>query len=249
MKIAGIIPARWASTRFPGKPLAVINGKSMIRRVCEQAMQCSGLDSVMVATDDKRIADEVMRFGGKAIMTGQHHPSGTDRCLEALEKCGESYDAVINIQGDEPYVNPEHIQLLVNTISKPGSQLATLACRLDNSSDLFDPNVVKVAIAQNGNALYFSRQPIPYLRGIPQQQWHLQQNYYRHIGMYAYASHVLRAIALLGVSPLEKAESLEQLRWLENGYTIAVAITEGAAMGVDTPEDVHKLSNLFENMP
>lgn len=249
MRIAGIIPARWASTRFPGKPLTLIDGKSMIRRVYERALLCSALQSVIVATDDQRIADEVKSFGGNYVMTKPDHPSGTDRCLEALEKCGEEFDAVVNIQGDEPYVNPEHIRLLADLISRPGSQLATLVCPIDDSASLFNPNVVKAVLGKQGNALYFSRQPVPYLRGVEPDQWFCEHVFYRHLGMYAYTANALRAIAQLEVSPLEKAESLEQLRWLENGFTIAVAIADGASPGVDTPEDVDKLRNFFEKRP
>ncbi len=246
MKIAGIIPARWASTRFPGKSLVIINGKSMIRRVYEQAMLCSGLSAIMVATDDDRIAEEVKSFGGSFMMTSPNHPSGTDRCLEALDKCGSRYDAVVNIQGDEPYVNPDHIQLLADAVSKPGSQIATLVCPIEDKGDLFNPNVVKAVVGQNGFALYFSRQPLPYLRDHVADQWIGLHTFYRHIGMYAYAADALRSIAQLAVSPLEKAEMLEQLRWLENGYRIEVAVADKAPVGVDTPEDVNILQNFID---
>ncbi|MBK9291336.1 MAG: 3-deoxy-manno-octulosonate cytidylyltransferase [Bacteroidetes bacterium] len=245
MKIIGIIPARWASTRFPGKPLTNINGKTMIRRVFEQASRCPKLDMVLVATDDERIVHEVESFGGQVVMTGTHHTSGTDRCLEALDQCVRPFDAVINIQGDEPYVNPDHIALLAETISRPGVQIATLVSPVANNEELFNPNVVKVVVGQDGNALYFSRQPIPYLRGTEAADWLNIHTFYRHIGMYAYAADVLRKITHLPVSPLERAESLEQLRWLENGFRIAVALVEKAMPGVDTPEDVDKLRNIF----
>lgn len=246
MKIAGIIPARWASTRFPGKPLTRIDGKTMIRRVYEQASRCAELSALLVATDDPRIASEVKSFGGLFVMTDPRHASGTDRCLEALDKHGEDFEAVINIQGDEPFVNPEHIQRLAQTISERNTPLATLICKIDSAEDLFNPHVVKVVVRNDGNALYFSRQPIPYLRGLDLDQWIDRHTYYRHIGMYAYTANALRAIANLAVSPLERAESLEQLRWLENGFSIATALVTEAAIGIDTPEDLDKLRNIID---
>lgn len=221
----------------------------MIRRVYEQASRCIGLNAVIVATDDQRIADEVKSFGGLFVMTSSTHPSGTDRCLEALENCGRAFDAVVNIQGDEPYVDPEQIQQLANTISKPGSQIATLVCPIQDAADLFNPNVVKAVVGSNNRALYFSRQAVPYLRNIAQEQWLTQHTFYRHIGMYAYTTFTLRSIGQLEVSSLERAEMLEQLRWLENGFNIEVAIVDKASTGIDTPEDVDKLRNFFDKSP
>lgn len=241
-KIIGIIPARYASTRFPGKPLTVIQGKTMIRRVWEQAKKAASLAEVVVATDDARIEEEVLSFGGRAIHTSAEHPTGTDRCREALEKVqnasGAAYDAVINIQGDEPFIDPGQIDLVASCFGQPGTGLATLVKRLSKTEDLLNPNIIKVVVSHTGEALYFSRSPIPYLRGEETALWVEKGVYYKHIGIYGYRSDVLAKISLLGQGELEKAESLEQLRWLQNGYRIQVKETESESHSVDAPEDL-----------
>jgi len=251
MHFIGIIPARYASTRFPGKPLVDICGKPMIQRVYEQVRK--SLDTVVVATDDQRIYDTVIGFGGQVVMTRTDHKCGTDRCLEAMEKVlGEKATnnedvVIINIQGDEPFIQPEQIEAIRSCFADPKTQIATLVKPFtteDSLSDLENPNTPKVAIAfdndshQLGQALLFSRSVIPYLRGVDKQEWLAQGKHYRHIGMYAYRAEVLRQITQLAQTPLEKAESLEQLRWLENGYPIKVAVCNTYSMGIDTPDDL-----------
>ncbi len=239
MSIAGIIPARYASTRFPGKPLVDIRGKSMIRRVYEQCKRSPLLDAVVVATDDQRIADHVKEFG-EVVMTAPEHPSGTDRCQEALRKLSGPFDYVINIQGDEPFIDPRQIGLLAGLLDGK-TQLATLAKAIDDPASIQNPNVVKVVFDARGEALYFSRSPIPHVRGKETGQWPGAFTFHKHIGMYAYRTDILNEITLLAPSPLEKAESLEQLRWLENGYRIRVAVTELESAGIDTPQDIEDL--------
>lgn len=247
-KILGIIPARFASTRFPGKPLTPINGKSMIRRVWERASEAS-LTSVVVATDDERIAKEVHSFGGKVVMTANTHPTGTDRCREALElfekEHEEKFDAVINIQGDEPYINPLQIDLVASCFDTPETQLATLVKRLHTTEDLFNPNIIKVVLGNNGKALYFSRSPIPYMRGEQQNTWLQKAIFYKHIGIYGYKANILQEITRLPQGKLEKCESLEQLRWLENGYTIHTKETNEESWSVDAPEDLRHFEGMF----
>lgn len=239
MKVIGIIPSRYGSTRFPGKPLAMIKGKTMIQRVCEQAWK-SKLDAVVVATDDMRIAEEVLGFGGKYVMTDPRHQSGTDRCFEALHILETEYDAVVNIQGDEPFIDPEHINLLVDLISRDDTQLASLAKKIQDEDDLFGSNKVKVVMDKAGNALYFSRNPIPYMRNVDRKLWMKKGTFYQHLGLYAYKTDVLRQIAMMKPTALEKAESLEQLRWLENGLSIRMAIVETDSIAVDSPADLEK---------
>lgn len=246
MKVVGIIPSRYASTRFPGKPLALIKGKTMIRRVCEQAWK-SKLDAVVVATDDVRIADEVMSFGGKYVLTNPNHPSGTDRCREALDMLETQYDAVVNIQGDEPFIDPEQINLLVDLISREDVQLASLAKRIEDEDDLFGPNAVKVVMDKEGNAMYFSRNPIPFMRNVERTEWLKKGVFYHHIGIYAYKAETLRKVANLQPSALEQAESLEQLRWLENGFSIRMAVTDSVNVSIDTPKDLEKAMCFAEN--
>ena len=255
MKFIGISPARYASTRFPGKPLADLGGKPMIQRVYEQAKKV--LETVIVATDDQRIYDCVRSFGGKVIMTSANHTCGTDRVYEAYRiyatELQNSYEllnhdtVVVNIQGDEPFIQPEQIQALMDCFP---TEIATLVHPFgvnDTWNDLANPNYVKVAIAREntnsndtiiGRALYFSRSVIPYLRGVEQSEWTGQGQHYRHIGMYAYRADILQKITQLQPSPLEKMESLEQLRWLERGLTIRVALTHQVSIGIDTPEDL-----------
>ena len=238
MKVVGIIPARYGSTRFPGKPLAMIGEKTMIHRTCEQALK-SSLDAVVVATDDVRIFDEVQRFGGRAVMTRSDHRSGTDRCLEALELIGDDFDAVVNIQGDEPFIDPRQIDQVTELIRRPEVFLATLARKITDPARVHDPNTVKVVFGDDGNALYFSRHAIPFVRGMEPSQWMQKTDYYQHIGIYAYKAETLRSIAKMPAGRLEQAESLEQLRWLENGLKIQVAVTDiASSYGIDTPDDL-----------
>jgi 3-deoxy-manno-octulosonate cytidylyltransferase (CMP-KDO synthetase) len=246
MKILGIIPARYASTRFPGKPLTLIHNKPMIRHVYERACEAKSLSDVYVATDDKRIEDAVLSFGGKVIMTSEKNRSGTDRCMEALtklEKQGMTYDVVINIQGDEPYIHPEQIDLAASCFNNPDVQIATLAIKLKSEEELFNPNIIRVVFDIHKNALYFSRNPIPFVRNFEKKDWLNNHQYFKHIGIYAYRSKVLQQITMLETSSLEQAESLEQLRWLENGFQIHVEITEFESIAVDTPEDLLKFLN------
>lgn len=246
MRVVGIIPSRYASTRFPGKPLAMIKGKTMIRRVCEQAWK-SKLDAVVVATDDVRIADEVMSFGGRYVMTDPNHRSGTDRCREALDILGNQYDAVVNIQGDEPFIDPRQIDLLIDLISQEEVQLASLARRMADEDELFSPNTVKVVMDNDGRALYFSRNPIPFMRNVDKGQWLAKGVFYQHIGIYAYKADTLHQIAAMQPTALELAESLEQLRWLENGLSIRMAVTDAVNVSIDTPEDLAKAEQLTMN--
>ncbi len=241
MNILGIIPARYASTRFPGKPLAEIQGMTMIARVIEQAKKCTLLNDVLVATDDQRIFDHVISLSAKVFMTSPDHPSGTDRCLEAYSKSGLQADAIINIQGDEPFVDPQQIDALCHLISKPEVEIATLAKRIDDAEMLFDPNKVKVIFSSNDKAIYFSRHAIPFQKNITPSEWLLHHTYFKHIGLYAYKTNVLEEICKLSPSTLEKAESLEQLRWLENGKSIFVAETLIETPAIDTPEDLQKV--------
>jgi 3-deoxy-manno-octulosonate cytidylyltransferase (CMP-KDO synthetase) len=243
MKILGIIPARYASTRFPGKPLVDIGGKSMIQRVYEQSKKCALLNDVIVATDDDRIYDHVTGFGGKVVMTSPDHQSGTDRCAEISLKHPE-YDIIINIQGDEPYINPEQISKVALCFDASDTQIATLVKKIQSEQELFNPNSPKVIINNNSEAIYFSRSPLPHIRGQKEDNWLQHFNYFKHIGIYGYRADVLQQITKLPVSPLEKAESLEQLRWVENGYRIKVAETELETYAIDTPEDLKKISEL-----
>ncbi len=242
-KILGIIPARYGSTRFPGKPLADIGGKPMIQRVYEQA--CQKLDDVYVATDDERIEAAVKGFGGKVVMTSVEHQSGTDRCAEALAKVSElensRFYAVINIQGDEPFISPVQIETLANCFNDDATELATLVKPIRHHQDLFNPNKPKVVVSKDKCALYFSRSPIPYLRGQAEETWVEKHQYYNHIGLYGYRSDILEKITQLPIGTLEAAESLEQLRWLENGYSIRVEETNEQAIAIDTPEDLEKV--------
>lgn len=239
MKFVGIIPARFASTRFPGKPLAKIGGISMIQRVYERAAQ--SLDHLAVATDDERIAEAVRAFGGKVVMTSTAHRSGTDRCREAIDAFAPDADVVINIQGDEPFIATAQIEALKQCFTDDSVDIASLARPFDPSrpySELEDPNTPKVVMDGKGNALYFSRSVIPYLRGAERELWPSKAQYFTHVGLYAYRTDVLRAISQLPQSPLELAESLEQLRWLQAGYTIRMAVTTDRSIGIDTPEDL-----------
>lgn len=240
MKVLGIIPARYASTRFPGKPLIDIQGKSMIQRVYEQALKTDTLHKVVIATDDDRIAEAVHGFGGEFVMTGSTHQSGTDRCAEVSKQLPE-YDIVINIQGDEPFINPKQIDLLVSCFNQPEVQLATLIKEIHTEEELFNNNIPKVVINSKQEAIYFSRHTIPYIRNADKEQWLNNHQFYKHIGIYGYTTGVLHEITKLQPSSLEIAESLEQLRWIENGYTIQTRVTNLETIAIDTPEDLNKI--------
>ncbi len=241
MKILAVIPSRYASTRFPGKPLVDIKGKTMIQRVYEQAKLCKSFTDVIVATDDQRILKHVKAFGGKVMMTHENHPSGTDRCAEVLSKLVEQYDAVVNVQGDEPFIQPEQLEQLIECFKNEQTQIATLVKKIDTTDDLLNINLPKVVFNKEMKALYFSRLPIPGQKSVDTEQWVENHPYYRHIGLYGYRANVLKEITQLPPSALENIESLEQLRWLEAGYTITVSVTEFESIGIDTPGDLDKI--------
>ncbi len=239
--IAGIIPARYASTRFPGKPLIDIEGRSMIQRVYEQAKKSTALGKVVVATDDERIMQHVQGFGGEAVMTGAQHASGTDRCWDALQQLGTEYNYVVNIQGDEPFIEPAQIDELAAILGDGSVELATQMIPVRTHEELFDRGEVKIVLNENSEALYFSRMVIPFIKGVDEAEWHNHFNYYRHVGMYAYRRDILERITKLPVSTLEQAESLEQLRWVQAGFKVQCVTTEYESHCIDTPEDVEKV--------
>lgn len=239
MNILGIIPARYASTRFPGKMLAHIAGKTMVQRVYEQARQAKSLAKVIVATDNELIFSHVTDFGGEAVMTQPGHPSGTDRCFEALQQTDGDFDFVINIQGDEPFIQPAQIDTLAAVLTLE-TELATLIKAISDHATLADTGNVRVVVNTRHEAIYFSRSIIPFVRGEAPENWLLKHIFYKHVGVYAYRTDVLAAITKLPVSALERAESLEQLRWIEHGYRIKTALTEFESISIDTPEDVEK---------
>ena len=248
MKILGVIPARYQSSRFPGKPLAMIGGKSMIQRVYHQVQQSAAVDYVVVATDDARIFDHVRQFGGQVVMTCKSLENGTERSAEAAEILEYRdppliFDVVINIQGDEPFIEPAQIDRLASLFRDESVEIGTLISPIKSGDDLFDPGVVKAVPAINGNVLYFSRQPIPYLRDVPNEKWTGKHVFYRHIGIYGYRRAVLKKLVELPAGKYERAEKLEQLRWLENGYAIRAEITEFESISIDTPEDLSKINN------
>lgn len=248
MKFLGIIPARYSSTRFPGKPLAILGGKTIIERVYEQVRNV--LDAVYVATDDERIQKAVAAFGGKAVMTSIHHKSGTDRCYEAYSKIGGDYDVVVNIQGDEPFIQPTQIETIKHCFDNPTTEIATLIKPFDKNASfemLENVNSPKVVISKDMDALYFSRSIIPYQRNIKKEEWLKNHVYYKHIGLYAYRCSVLGEITKLETSSLENAESLEQLRWLQNGYKIKVGLTNAETVGIDTPDDLRRAEEFIRN--
>jgi len=249
LRFAGIIPARYASSRFPGKPLVLIGNKPMIQRVYEQA--CKTLDIVYVATDDKRIYEAVMAFGGNAIMTSPDHMSGTDRCSEAVTRINnetaKKIDIVVNIQGDEPFIRPEQITLLMECFNDETVELATLVREVGPGEDIFNPNQPKVILNSVGDAIYFSRAAIPYVRDAEKSEWSKNHVFYKHPGLYAYKTETLKKITLLSRSSLEIAESLEQNRWIENGYRIRTAVTTWESIGIDTPDDLEKAKKLLEH--
>lgn len=247
MNFIGIIPARYASTRFPGKPLALLGGKPVIQRVYEQVIQA--LDDAMVATDDERICHAVESFGGKAVMTSVHHKSGTDRCHEAYVLQGKPYDVIINIQGDEPFIQPRQLEALKECFNDSQTQIATLVkpfTPADGWDALENVNSPKVVVDRNMRALYFSRSIIPFQRNKERAEWLAGHTYYKHIGLYAYKADVLAEVTALPQSSLEIAESLEQLRWLENGYTIKVGVSEVETIGIDTPADLKAAENFLK---
>ncbi|MDR1864842.1 MAG: 3-deoxy-manno-octulosonate cytidylyltransferase [Bacteroidales bacterium] len=251
MKVFGIIPARYASTRFPGKPLAMLRDKSMIEWVYRRS--AGTFRYIAVATDDERIAGEVERFGGKVVMTSPAHGSGTDRCAEALcrmqDMFGEQADVAVNIQGDEPFVDPALPARLASCFEDASIHIATVVRAIDRPDDLFDPNCVKAVISVSGHALYFSRSAIPCVRGYEQNQWCGRHTFYRHLGLYAYRADVLLRLTQLKPSLLETAESLEQNRWLENDYRIRVIQTEDESISIDTPEDMERARRWLADHP
>ncbi len=245
-----IIPARYASTRFPAKPLAMLGGKPVIQRVYEQV--AGVLDDAVVATDDERIYEAVRAFGGKVEMTSTAHRSGTDRCREAYDKQGRKYDVVVNVQGDEPFIRREQLEALKRCFENPATDIATLVkpfSESDGLAALENPNSPKVVLDAESCALYFSRSVIPYLRNVPREEWLAKHTFYKHIGIYAFRAEVLRKVTALPQSPLEVAESLEQLRWLENGYRIGVGITDAETVGIDTPEDLARAEAFLKQHP
>jgi 3-deoxy-manno-octulosonate cytidylyltransferase (CMP-KDO synthetase) len=247
MKFIGIIPARYASTRFPGKPLAMIKGKTMIQRVYEQSKEA--LPEVYVATDDKRIEEKVKSFGGNVVMTSSVHRSGTDRIREASEKIMElssdRHDVIVNIQGDEPFIRPEQIRELMQCFDEEHTEIATLIKPIKKSEALFNPNLPKVIKDKYDHAIYFSRTTIPYIRNKDTSEWLGSFPYHKHLGIYAYRTEILKEITSIEPSSLEMAESLEQNRWIENGYKIKTAITEHENYPIDTPEDLENVMNLL----
>ena len=248
LKFIAIIPARYASTRFPGKPLAKLGGKPVIQRVYERVT--SVISNAVVATDDERIYAAVEFFGGKVVMTSENHKSGTDRCWEAYQKQGEEYDVVINVQGDEPFIAESQLRSIMACFEDEATDIATLVKpfeEADGLAALKNPNSPKVVLDNASRAIYFSRSVIPYLRGVEPEEWLSKHTFYKHIGMYAFRREVLREVTALPQSTLEKAESLEQLRWLENGYKIGVGVTNIETVGIDTPEDLERAEEFLKN--
>ena len=248
MKFIGIIPARYASTRFPAKPLALLGGKTVIQRVYEQVVDI--LDDAYVATDDQRIEEAVKAFGGKVVMTSVNHKSGTDRCYEAFQKVGEGFDVIVNIQGDEPFIQRSQLEAIKACFDDESTQIATLVkpfVPTDGFDVLENVNSPKVVVNKQMQALYFSRSIIPYQRNKDKKEWLTGYTYYKHIGLYAYRAAVLKEITSLPQSTLELAESLEQLRWLENGYTIKVGISDVETIGIDTPQDLARAEQFLQN--
>lgn len=248
LHFVAIIPARYASTRFPGKPLALLGGKPVIQRVYEQVSAV--VEDAVVATDDERIFAAVEAFGGRVVMTSTEHRSGTDRCYEAYQKLGKAYDVVINVQGDEPFIAHSQLRAIMSCFDDEHTQIATLVkpfAEEDGIEALENPNSPKVVVDAASKAIYFSRSVIPYLRGVERTEWLKHHTFYKHIGMYAFRSEALREVTALPQSSLEKAESLEQLRWIENGYKIGVGISDVETVGIDTPEDLARAEEFLAN--
>ena len=247
MKFIGIIPARYASTRFPGKPLAILGGKTVIQRVYEQVAAC--LPEAYVATDDERIMQAVNAFGGRAVMTRADHKSGTDRIEEACNIIGTDADVIINVQGDEPFIHRSQIETLCSLFDDEQTQIGTLGKRFASMEEVMNPNSPKIVHDRRGFALYFSRSVIPFVRGKEQDEWFESFPYLKHLGIYAYRRHILHEVTQLSQSSLEKAESLEQLRWLENGYRIRVGLTDIETVGIDTPADLQRAEEFLSHNP
>lgn len=245
MKVLVIIPARYGSTRFPGKPLADLGGKPMIQLVFEQVKACSLVDEIFVATDYQEIFNRVESFGGKVFMTSETCLSGTDRCAEVLRNIDNQWDVVLNVQGDEPFIEPGQLEELITCMQQPKAEIGTLIRRVEQSDDLFNPNVVKVVKSLESQALYFSRNPIPFVRDAEKENWIHKAVFYRHIGLYAFRPQVLQQLSELPPGRLEMAESLEQLRWMEAGHSIFVRETAYDSPGIDTPEDLEKARNIL----
>lgn len=246
MKTIAIIPARYGSSRFKGKPLAMLAGRPVIQHVYERVLQV--VEDTWVATDDERIYDTVKAFGGKVVMTRADHKSGTDRIQEAVEKIGTKADVVINVQGDEPFIQTSQIETICRLFDDPGTQIATIGKRFESMEAVENPNSPKIVTDVNGFALYFSRSPIPFVRGAEREAWLGRYPFLKHLGIYAYRRTVLAEITQLPMSPLEKAESLEQLRWLQNGYRIKVGLTNVETIGIDTPTDLEKAEKFIQEV-
>lgn len=246
IKVLGVIPARYASTRLPGKPLLKIGSKSMVMHVFDRA-KASFLDEVVVATDNNEILKHVIENGGKCVLTNQHHQTGTSRCAEAFLQLNEPFDAVINIQGDEPFLNPEIINELIHVLKQPQVNIVTAYQKIVNDDELLDNNVVKVTINKQGRALYFSRQVIPFLRDVSSSNWVKHHTFFKHIGIYGYKTQTLLQIVKLPESNLEQAEKLEQLRWLYAGFDIYTMETTHNSMGIDTPNDLKKAQLIYQD--
>jgi 3-deoxy-manno-octulosonate cytidylyltransferase (CMP-KDO synthetase) len=244
-KVLALIPARFSSTRLPGKPLADLGGKTIVERVYRQVSNCPDVHEAVVATDDERIRNCVIGFGGKVVMTSENCLTGTDRCAEALALLDSDADLILNVQGDEPFIQPEQISQLVGCMEPEQAQIGTLVKRIRHEADLMNPNVVKAVLTSAGKALYFSRSCIPYVRDAAAESWLSKVAFYRHIGIYAFRKGILPQLSLLPAGALEKAESLEQLRWLEAGFSLFAAETELESMGIDSPEDLEKARNLL----
>ena len=241
MKFVGIIPARYASTRFPGKPLAMLGGKPVIQRVYEQVKGC--FDDLYVATDDERIFNAVKAFGGNVVMTSEDCKNGTERCLDAYKRLGLDCDVIVNIQGDEPFIQPRQVNALIGCFDVEGVDIATLVKPFEAADGVVRvecPYSAMVVFDERGFAIYFSRSVVPYLRGVEKERWLDEHTFYKHLGIYAYRADILESLTRLPQSPLEKAESLEQLRWLENGYRIKVGVTDIETIGIDTPDDLER---------
>ena len=242
-KVVAVIPARYASTRYPGKPLVDLGGKPMIQRTYEQVTSVQGWDQVIIATDDARIFDAASSFGAEVMMTSTTHLSGTDRCAEVLANLGKGIDYVVNIQGDEPFIEPQQL-IEITQAMVSNAPILTLVKQITTIDTLFNPNCPKVVLDNKNQALYFSRHAIPYMRGLPQEDWLAHHRYFKHIGLYAYRSDILKSISQLPISNLENSEALEQLRWLQNGFPIQTVETQFETIGIDSPEDLEKIKKL-----
>jgi 3-deoxy-manno-octulosonate cytidylyltransferase (CMP-KDO synthetase) len=242
-KVVAIIPARFASTRFPGKPLVDLGGKSMIQRTYERVKAVEGFDRIVIATDDQRIFDASLAFGAEVMMTAESHLTGTDRCAEVLSRLGETVDYVVNIQGDEPFIEPEQLKEVAAGFSS-GAPILTLIKKITDQETLFNINTPKVICDSEGHALYFSRQTIPYLRGVEPSDWLNKHTFYKHIGLYAYRADILPGLSALKPTSLELAESLEQLRWVQNGIRIRAIETQFETVGIDSPADLEKIQKM-----